>query len=96
VNEAGSYFKDRLTELVSKFPHLIKEVRGRGLMLGVEVKHSAELIMKMGIEHKIIFNVAGGGTTLRFVPPLIIEKSHIDQAISILSSVFTDIGNTNN
>lgn len=96
VIETGDYFRDKLSGLAKLYPGVIKEVRGRGLMLGAEVHHSAELIMKKGIENKLIFNIAGAGTTLRFVPPLILENNHIDQAISTLSSIFSDIKDTNN
>lgn len=91
VNENGLYFKNQLKELQKNFPDLIKDVRGSGLMLGLEVTHSADKIMQMGIENKLIFNVAGAGTTLRFVPPLIIEKKQIDEGLAILSEILSDI-----
>jgi len=54
----------------------------------VEVHHSGNEIVNMAIENKVIFNVAGGGKVLRFVPPLIIKKEQIDISIEILDSIF--------
>ena len=91
IIEKGNYFKNKLEGLASKYPGLIKEVRGKGLMLGVEVHHAGSEIIDKAIDAKLIFNVAGGGSVLRFVPPLIIEKDHIDMAIQILDRIFKEL-----
>jgi len=88
IVESGQYFKNALNELAQKYSNLIKDVRGKGLMIGVEVNHSGNEIVDMAIENKIIFNVAGGGKVLRFVPPLIIKKEQIDISIEVLDSIF--------
>jgi len=88
VAENGRYFKDELIKLAKQYSKLIRDVRGKGLMLGVEVHQSADEIVDMAINEKLIFNVAGGGKVLRFVPPLIIKKEQIDLAIGILDSIF--------
>ncbi|KAA3617450.1 MAG: acetylornithine/succinylornithine family transaminase [Calditrichaeota bacterium] len=93
IIEKGTYFKAKLESLAKKYPSIIKEVRGRGLILGVEVHHSAIEIKDLALKEKLIFNVAGGGTVLRFVPPLIIENKHIDTAVSILDSILKNLTN---
>ncbi len=87
----GLYFKNALEGLKQKYPGIIKEVRGKGLMLGVELHRSGLEIMNLARKNNLIFNVAGGGSVLRFVPPLIIEKEQIAQAIEILDLVFSQI-----
>jgi len=91
VIEKGNYFKSKLEELAFKYQGLIKEVRGKGLMLGVEVHHSGPEIIDKAIDEKLIFNVAGGGSVLRFVPPLIIKKDHIDMSVEILDRIFKEL-----
>ncbi|MGD9900768.1 MAG: aminotransferase class III-fold pyridoxal phosphate-dependent enzyme, partial [Calditrichaceae bacterium] len=86
VRENGAYFMDCLNSLKSEFGEFIKDVRGRGLMVGMEVNGPAEEIMKESIKQGLIFNVAGGNT-LRFVPPLIVQKSDINTACKILRDV---------
>jgi len=88
VAEKGRYFKDKLDKLAGTYPTLVSEVRGRGLMIGVEVNHAGDEIVDLAVRNKLIFNVAGGGKVLRFVPPLIIRKEQIDLAIEILDSIF--------
>ncbi|MGD9486865.1 MAG: aspartate aminotransferase family protein [Calditrichaceae bacterium] len=90
VRENGQYFMECLNNLMSEFSDYLRDVRGRGLMLGLEVKGDAEEIMKESIGQGLIFNVAGG-KTLRFVPPLIVQKSDIDTACQILQDVFRKI-----
>lgn len=89
VRETGAYFKEKLQILADRFPNTLKQVRGQGLMLGVQVA-SAEIgnkIWQAAIEDNLIFNLAGGGIVLRFVPPLIIEREHIDLAIEKLENI---------
>lgn len=90
ANVAG-YFKKRLTKLRDKYP-FIKEVRGKGLMLGMELDQRVsgkEMVLNM-LGKGFIINCAGGNT-LRFVPPLIIQQDHIDKLISALKEEFIDI-----
>jgi ornithine--oxo-acid transaminase len=82
----GNYFQDQLTEINS--PH-IKEVRGRGLLIGVELKPSAggarrfcEALFDKGVLAKETHV-----NTLRFAPPLIITKAEIDWALERIRPV---------
>lgn len=88
VTEKGEYFKTLLLQLKEKHSTIIKDVRGRGLMLGLEVKHSGKELMEMAISKGLILNVTAATTVLRFVPPLIIEKEHMDYAVNILDEIF--------
>ncbi len=87
----GAYFKNRLIYLKSLFS-FISDVRGKGLMLGLELdetvngKAIAEECFKAGF----IINCAGKNT-LRFVPPLIITKDEIDALIEALESIFLKV-----
>jgi acetylornithine/N-succinyldiaminopimelate aminotransferase len=84
VTKVGDYFKSRLQALVELHP-AIKEVRGLGLMLGLEL-HSAELATKIAqemMENRIILNRTSE-TVLRFLPPYILQKQHVDTAVDTL------------
>lgn len=92
VVEIGNYFKGRLIDLQHKYPSLITEVRGEGLILGAELSSSNK---KTGVEIVVgcmergaIINCTAG-KVLRFVPPLIIEKNHVDEVIDILDGVLS-------
>jgi acetylornithine aminotransferase/acetylornithine/N-succinyldiaminopimelate aminotransferase len=87
VAELGTYFRDRLTELKLKHK-VIKEVRGLGLMVAAELKSAdvAKAVMKQMLERGIIINRTHD-KVLRFLPPYIIEREHIDQVIAALDEV---------
>lgn len=87
VSEVGEYLLERLEEINS--PH-IKDVRGQGLMLGVEMDIEVADIVKAGYEHGLLL-VNAGANVLRFVPPLIIEKTDVDQMIASLTTILEDI-----
>jgi acetylornithine/N-succinyldiaminopimelate aminotransferase len=88
VREVGDYLKERLSEINSP---LIKEIRGRGLMLGVEMTVEVAPIIQAGYENGMIF-VNAGPNVLRFVPPLIIEKPHVDVMIEKLTAILAEMG----
>jgi acetylornithine/LysW-gamma-L-lysine aminotransferase len=81
----GAYFKARLEELQEKHK-IIKEVRGMGLMLGVELRFDVlNIILKCAEEGVLILDA--GRNVLRFLPPLVITKDQVDKAISVLDTV---------
>ena len=67
INSVGSYFRMRLTELMKKFS-FIKEVRGSGLMIGVEIDFPCKQLVLDGIKNGLLFNCTHD-TVLRFLPP---------------------------
>ena len=68
----------------------MKEVRGKGLMLGVEVDLVAKEILAACLKKGLIIGTAGE-KVLRFLPPLIVSKEEIDEAGEILEGVFEGI-----
>lgn len=85
----GDYFKDRLINLQYKFPDIVKDVRGKGLMLGLELYSGIEAndVVKSTLDMGLIINCTGDNT-LRFVPPLIISTDEIDKLITALGIIF--------
>jgi acetylornithine aminotransferase/acetylornithine/N-succinyldiaminopimelate aminotransferase len=89
VTKVGTYFIDRLNDL-AKSHEAVTEVRGLGLMIGVELNDAtlAGDIARELMERKIIINRTSE-TVLRFLPPYILEKQHVDIAIAALDELFT-------
>jgi acetylornithine/succinyldiaminopimelate/putrescine aminotransferase len=87
VNEVGGYLMDRLHEINS--PH-IKDVRGRGLMVGVEFDTEADKIISAGHERGLLL-VGSGTHVLRLIPPLIVEKQHVDVLADRLTGILADL-----
>lgn len=79
--EKGNYFMDRLRS-VARERDAIKEVRGRGLMIGVELNFEGGEVVKKMMKGGVLSNCASGNV-MRFVPPLIITKDEIDTVINV-------------
>jgi len=89
VNEVGEYLMEHLAELNS--PHIV-EVRGRGLMCAIEFDMPVGDIVSEGYEHGLLL-VNAGANVLRFVPPLIAQKSNVDQLIQKLTLILEKLPN---
>ena len=90
IRTVGGYFLKRLESLAAKHTS-IREVRGRGLMLGVELtsaEHATAVAAAM-LARRIIINRTSE-TVLRFLPPYILQKQHVDLAIAALDDILTD------
>ena len=86
VEKTGEYFKEKLLALQKKLPWFIKEVRGSGLILGMELTKEGRDVVNACLEEGAIINCTAGNV-LRFVPPLIVTKSEIDEVMNVLERV---------
>jgi acetylornithine/succinyldiaminopimelate/putrescine aminotransferase len=89
VESVGTYFKKQLQQLSNDFS-VVKEVRGLGLMLGMELTCEVRPIIDECMKNGMLI-VQAGTHVLRFVPPLIIEKEDVDTVIAILRSVLSQV-----
>lgn len=83
----GTYFKKKLEELQKEFPSIVAEVRGTGLLVGIELTRDGTPIVKECMERGLLINCTAGNI-LRFMPPLIITEKEIDHLIDILEQIF--------
>ena len=83
VAEKGEYFKNELRKLQEKYPDKVTDVRGCGLMLGMEVAGEGKPIVESCLENNVIVNCTAGNV-IRIVPPLIISKEEIDIVVAAL------------
>ncbi|MDH5761669.1 MAG: acetylornithine transaminase [Nitrospinota bacterium] len=90
VQEMGKYFLKRLKELAKKFP-AIKEVRGMGMILAIDLDGSSAEVAKDCMEQGILVNSIAP-STLRFIPPLIVSQKNIDTLIRVLTKTLTKLG----
>ncbi|MCE5304197.1 acetylornithine/succinylornithine family transaminase [bacterium] len=74
----GEYFLEKLQEIAKSFPKLINDVRGKGLMIGLQLTFPAKDLVSRLLDYGIISN-ATNQNVLRIVPPLIITKQDIDE-----------------
>lgn len=83
VAEKGSYFKEALCRLQEKYPDKVVDVRGKGLLLGMQVSGEGKPIVESCLAEHVIINCTAGNV-IRIVPPLIISKAEIDMVVDAL------------
>ena len=81
----GKYFKAQLEALQAKHK-IIKEVRGLGLMLGMELRFDVHNVILKALDRGVLV-LDAGRTVVRLLPPLVIEKAQIDKAISVIDTI---------
>ncbi|UWZ83579.1 aspartate aminotransferase family protein [Occallatibacter riparius] len=88
--ELGDYFMDQLRGLAKKHEAII-DVRGKGLMIGAELDSAdlAKLTVAEMLKRHIVINCTSD-TTLRFLPPYILDRTQVDTAIAALDEIFTE------
>ena len=86
-NRIGKYFKEKLDELKSRHD-LIRDVRGRGLLLGMRLKVEAAPVVQACLENGFLINGVQE-KILRFAPPLIVSRPEIDALIDCLDDIFS-------
>jgi len=90
ASEVGNYFLEKLRSLKNIFPNLVKEVRGKGMMLGIELTRDGSRIVEKFLENGILLNCTNGNV-LRLLPPLILSREQIDEAMKIFEKVFSEV-----
>jgi acetylornithine/LysW-gamma-L-lysine aminotransferase len=85
VEKLGCYFLEKLKEIAAKH-EIVREVRGMGLMIGVELKVDVLNVILGGIRNGVLM-LDAGRNVIRFLPPLIVTKEQIDQALTVLDEI---------
>lgn len=84
ATEMGAYLQHRLKEQLSSIPNVVA-VRGKGLMIGVQLDRPCRDLVAIGVNHGLLFNVTAD-KVIRLLPPLIITKSEADQIVARLKA----------
>ncbi len=84
----GKYFMDKLEALGEKH-RIVREVRGLGLMIGIEMRFDVFNII-LGCMDRGVLVLDAGRNVLRFLPPLVIEREQVDRVVNILESVMAE------
>ena len=87
--ESGSYFKSSLEKSLKDF-NVIKEIRCKGLMVGIELKKDCMHLAQDALENGLVINITKQNI-IRMLPPLIIDKTQLDKIVSILKKIIGEI-----
>jgi len=95
VERVSNFLKQQFESLKDEFPDVVSEIRGKGLLCGMQLKKPAIEVRKMMLEHKLLGGSAGDNV-LRLAPPLIITEAHVREAVNILRICFKEAKNLEN
>lgn len=87
VAERGRQLQDKLRATLSALP-IVREIRGLGLMLGIELEQALPDLVARGLQHGVVINVTAGNV-LRLLPPLIFSEENCDQLVEVLYRLLT-------
>ena len=90
VQENGTYLRKRLEKMKKTYPKNILSVKGKGLLLGIELKNPSSKFCDLAREKKLLL-VPAANNVVRFLPPLNVKRSEIKLAISILDECLRKI-----
>ena len=86
VKKNSKYFHDRLNKIKEKFPKLIREVRGRGFLIGLQLYKDQTKFIQDLMKNKLL-TIRAAENVIRILPPLNVNKSELDQALKIINKV---------
>ena len=86
VKKISKYFHNELNKIKNDYPKLIKEVRGIGFLIGLQLFNDTTKFIKKLQDNKLL-TIRSGENTIRILPPLNVKKSEIDIAIKIIRKV---------
>ena len=89
VERVSNFLKQQFESLKDEFPDVVSEIRGKGLLCGMQLKKPAIEVRRMMLEHKLLGGSAGDNV-LRLAPPLIITEDHVREAVNILRDCFKE------
>ena len=89
VKNLSEYFLLHLNLLKQKYPNIIKEIRGRGLLIGIQLQKDQSKFIKKLMDNKLL-TIRAAENIVRILPPLNVKKSEIDQALKIINKVCSE------
>ena len=90
VKSLSKYFLESLNNIKSKHPKIIKEIRGKGLLIGVQLFKDPNKFIKKLMDNKLL-TIRAADNVIRVLPPLNVKKKEIDIALRIISKVCNDL-----
>ena len=89
VKNLSKYFLENLNDMKNKYPNIIKQIRGKGLLIGIQLHKDQTLFIKKLMENKLL-TIKAAENVIRILPPLNVKKSEIDIALKVINKVCSE------
>ena len=90
VKKSSKYFFVNLNKLKEKYPNIIKEIRGRGLLIGIQLKVDQTKFIKKLMDNNLL-TIRAAENVVRVLPPLNVKKSEINLSLKIIKKVCSEL-----
>ena len=90
VKRLSKYFLSSLNQIKEKHPSVIKEIRGRGLLIGIQLHKDQTKFIKKLMENRLL-TIRAAENVVRILPPLNVKKNEIFQALKIINKVCSEL-----
>ena len=89
VKKNSNYFLNQLNNIKKIYPNIIKEIRGRGFLIGIQLHNDQTNFIKKLMDNKLL-TIRAAENVVRILPPLNVKKSELDLALKIIKKVCSD------
>ena len=89
IKNLSKYFLKNLNDIKDKYPNIIKQIRGKGLLIGIQLHKDQALFIKKLMENKLL-TIKAAENVIRILPPLNVKKSEIDIALKVINKVCSE------
>ena len=89
IKKSSRYFLSNLNKIKNQYPKIIKEIRGRGLLIGIKVFKDQTFFIKKLMDNKLL-TIRAAENVVRILPPLNVKKNEIDKALKIINKVCSE------
>ena len=89
VKKLSKYFLSNLNKIKNQYPNIIKEIRGKGLLIGIQIKIDQTKFIKKLMDNKLL-TIRAAENVVRILPPLNVKKREIDQSLKIIKKVCSE------
>ena len=89
IKDLSKYFLKNLNDIKDKYPNIIKQIRGKGLLIGIQLHKDQTLFIKKLMENKLL-TIKAAENVIRILPPLNVKKVEIDIALKVINKVCSE------
>ena len=90
IKNLSNYFFSNLNKIKEKYPSIIREIRGRGLLIGIQLHKDQTTFIKKLMDNRLL-TIRAAENVIRILPPLNVKKNEIDQALRIINKVCSEL-----
>ena len=90
IENLSKYFLFELRNIKETYPNIIKSIRGKGFLIGIQLYKDQTIFIKKLMENKLL-TIRASENVIRILPPLNVKKKELDQALNIINKVCTEL-----